>query len=54
MNTQSQIQTLPPPPQTAGKASRRAPRRQRSATAVIAQYIQDLTRPAAPSPCPAG
>jgi hypothetical protein len=30
---------------------RRAPRLQRTAAAVIAQYIQDLTRPAEPAPC---
>ena len=31
---------------------RTAPRRRRSAAAVIAQYIQDLTHPAEPAPCP--
>lgn len=29
---------------------RQAPRRQRSVAAVIAQYIQDLTRPRGPGP----
>ncbi|HEX8976243.1 MAG TPA: hypothetical protein VF781_07005 [Solirubrobacteraceae bacterium] len=31
--------------------SDRAPRVRRTAAAVIAQYIQDLTRPAEPAPC---
>ncbi|HET9103646.1 MAG TPA: hypothetical protein VFN55_09855 [Solirubrobacteraceae bacterium] len=32
---------------------RKSPRRRRLTTAVIAQYIQDLSRPAEPAPCPA-
>ena len=43
----NQIQT----PQIA--TSQAAPRRRRSSAAVIAQYIQDLTHPAPPLPCPA-
>lgn len=34
--------------------TRRAPRLQRSAAAVIAQYIQELTQPAEPVPCTPG
>lgn len=40
------------PSQTPQVEPRTAPRRRRSAAAVIAQYIQDLTHPAEPVPCP--
>jgi hypothetical protein len=43
MRTESQTQTTTEP--------RQAPRLQRSAAAVIAQYIQDLTHPREPVPC---
>jgi hypothetical protein len=36
------------------RESVRAPRLQRTAAAVIAQYIQDLTHPAQPAPCTPG
>ena len=39
------------PPQS--PTSYAAPRRRRLSAAVIAQYIQDLTNPAQPVPCPA-
>jgi len=44
---QNQIHT----PQTQARTS--APLRRRVSAAVIAQYIQDLTHPAPPAPCPA-
>jgi hypothetical protein len=43
MSKESQNQTTGQP--------RKAPRIQRGAAAVIAQYIQDLTHPTAPLPC---
>lgn len=43
------MQNAEPTPQI---EPRTAPRRRRSAAAVIAQYIQDLTHPAEPVPCP--
>jgi len=46
MRTQIQARTITEP--------RKAPRLQRSAAAVIAQYIQDLTRPRDPIPCAPG
>jgi hypothetical protein len=36
------------------RESPKAPRLQRTAAAVIAQYIQDLTHPTQPEPCPQG
>ncbi len=44
----NQIQTSQTPTTTHA-----APRRRRLSSAVIAQYIQDLTHPAEPVPCPA-
>jgi hypothetical protein len=41
MRNETQIQVQP----------RRAPRAQRTAAAIIAQYIQDLTHPVEPAPC---
>jgi hypothetical protein len=41
MKNESQAQVQP----------RTAPRQQRTAAAVIAQYIQDLTHPVEPAPC---
>ena len=40
-------------PSTPTPDTARAPRIKRSTAAVIAQYIQDLTAPAAPADCPA-
>jgi hypothetical protein len=44
MRNESQTQVQP----------RKAPRLQRTAAAVIAQYIQDLTHPVKPMPCTPG
>jgi len=40
-------------PATPTPQARKAPRLKRSAAAVIAQYIQDLTSPSEPAGCPA-
>lgn len=46
--TAPSVTSLAPAPRAAA-----APRARRGAAAVIAQYIQDLTRPSDPAPCAA-
>jgi hypothetical protein len=50
---ESPVMNAPAPQPTinAPLAARRAPRARRSAAAVVAQYVQDLSRASGPAPC---